>query len=254
MIKNVLIGSDPEAFLYSKEYERFVSSIDKIGGTKNEPRIIDQFLAVQEDNVAVEFNIVPASSRDEFVKYITEGIQKIRNLVAPYDVVFSPQAEFNPMELIDPRAQAIGCDPDYSIYGGECKLTEYEGNKRFAAGHIHIGYDNPSRAESEALVPYLDLFLGVRSVPLDDKSERRNFYGKAGSIRLKPYGVEYRVLSNFWLRSQELTQWVYDNTMKAVEAYNKKMEINPADIPDIVSCINFQEHEKAKELINKYGL
>ena len=50
---------------------------------------------------------------------------------------------------------------------------------------------------------------------LDDGAKRRELYGKAGAYRVKPYGVEYRVLSNFWLKSPALMQWVYDNTILA---------------------------------------
>jgi hypothetical protein len=41
-------------------------------------------------------------------------------------------------------------------------------------------------------------------------------YGAAGAFRPKPYGVEYRVLSNAWLQSEELMAWVYRTTTKAI--------------------------------------
>jgi hypothetical protein len=52
-------------------------------------------------------------------------------------------------------------------------------------------------------------------VDFDDR--RRQLYGKAGAYRPKPYGMEYRVLSNVWLKNKSLQRWVYRNTMRAIK-------------------------------------
>jgi hypothetical protein len=46
-------------------------------------------------------------------------------------------------------------------------------------------------------------------------------YGKAGAVRAKSYGVEYRVLSNFWLKSEELMGEVYDRAVSAAKNLDK---------------------------------
>src|SRR3546814_7881426 len=43
-------------------------------------------------------------------------------------------------------------------------------------------------------------------------------YGAAGAFRTKPYGVEYRVLSNAWLKDSNLMSWVYKNTILGFNA------------------------------------
>src|SRR3546814_9474953 len=43
-------------------------------------------------------------------------------------------------------------------------------------------------------------------------------YGAAGAFRTKPYGVEYRVLSNAWLKDSKLMSWVYKNTILGFNA------------------------------------
>lgn len=59
----------------------------------------------------------------------------------------------------------------------------------------------------EKLVPLLDILLGNTSVLIDrdpHAAERRKVYGRAGEYRLPKHGLEYRTLSNFWLRAYPL--------------------------------------------------
>lgn len=78
-------------------------------------------------------------------------------------------------------------------------------------------------------------------------------YGKAGDYRLKPsYGVEYRSLSGYFLSSDTLVNWVYDNALKAVEFVNNHGIItNPQDIQD---CINNCNKDLAMEILDDYNI
>jgi hypothetical protein len=67
------------------------------------------------------------------------------------------------------------------------------------------------------LVKQLDCFLGLPSLLWDGDTARRKMYGAAGAFRPKPYGVEYRVLSNAWLLSEERMRFVYNQTVSAVD-------------------------------------
>lgn len=91
---------------------------------------------------------------------------------------------------------------------------------RFAGGHIHAG---PGRGKPmpvlRSMVRAMDGIVGVAGVSLArnfDTPERRRNYGRAGEFRLPEHGLEYRVLSNFWLCSPliyhltfELARWGY---------------------------------------------
>ncbi len=48
----------------------------------------------------------------------------------------------------------------------------------------------------------MDLFIGITSLFLDDDNLRRSMYGKAGCFRNKSFGVEYRVVRNFWITTE----------------------------------------------------
>jgi hypothetical protein len=67
----------------------------------------------------------------------------------------------------------------------------------------------------------MDLFVGLPSTILDEDDQRKNVYGTPGRFRLKPYGVEYRSLSNYWIKDGYLIDMVLNGTKKAVEhAFN----------------------------------
>ena len=49
----------------------------------------------------------------------------------------------------------------------------------------------------------MDYTLGLDSLLLDSDTRRRSMYGRAGSFRFKEYGIEYRTLSNFWIKNNK---------------------------------------------------
>ena len=60
VIKNAVLGTDPELFLYSEDYFKFVPVCGLVGGTKDEPipiNLENDGFTLQEDNVALEFTI-----------------------------------------------------------------------------------------------------------------------------------------------------------------------------------------------------
>ena len=252
------IGADPEVFLSHKG--RFVSSIGKIGGSKREPRQLERpGFALQEDNVAVEFNIPPATDLASFVESIEWSVRRITEEVADRDlkVTITPAAYFPPDELTDPKARHAGCDPDYNAWTKRMnpRPRVAEGTLRTGAGHVHIGISPKPVFSRHAIVKSLDLNLGVGSVLLDQDQLRKQLYGKAGAFRPTSYGVEYRVLSNFWLTSKRLTEWVYNQTHAAVAMLEQKGEKFFDEIGDeIQACINTSDKKMSEALLKRYNI
>lgn len=263
MFSNVTIGCDPELFLKDKT-GKFIASCDKIGGTKEEPLQIvglPRGFAVQEDNVAVEFCIPPAHSKVEFVSNIADVITEIRSrYVNPIglDLAFGVASyNFTEDQLQSIKAQTMGCDPDYNVYTMEenVKPKSTEG-LRTAGGHIHIGWDNPIDTDRVLAIRAADICLGLPSLFIDGDVKRRQMYGKAGAFRFKSYGVEYRTLSNFWIQSKELTEWAYEQTMKAVDlaANGGKKLLDPAIAAMVQMAINKNNKQIAKAAMKKFGV
>lgn len=250
-----LIGADPEFFI-KKKYGGYASAVGLIGGSKWEPKKIDEDgHAILEDNVAVEFNIKPASSFDEFRSSIHKVLDHIRGILPGYEFSKESAVSFPQEELMTPEAQMFGCEPDFDAWR-ECvneKPCADDKNLRSAGGHIHVGSDlainNPI-----AVIRAMDLFLGVPSTQLDAGTLRRELYGKAGCFRAKSYGAEYRTLSNFWIFDDSLIQWAFDGTQRALEFVEKGNTIDVADGYRIQRCINTNNPDDFDFLKAKFAL
>lgn len=243
----ITVGCDPEVFL--KSNGSIVSSIGLVGGSKRKPRPVIEG-SVQEDNVLAEINIDPANDSSTFVSRINKVLDQLVQLSGcDLEIKSSHVFDKEYLKSVGPKAFSLGCEPDYNVYTGKAnpRVNPYT-CLRTAGGHIHVGDDS---IDCNRLVRTMDLYLGVDSVLLDNDNERRALYGKAGSYRPKPYGLEYRVLGNFWLKSDELKRWVYDTTISAV---NDHKHIVLPDDSLIQRCINTSDTGLANELKKEYSL
>lgn len=108
------------------------------------------------------------------------------------------------------------CSQSYNIYqdSGDGVPDAREYKYRCAGGHIHLGFTRKFTAPGiEQIVRGLDGILGVAGVSLAagiDNAERRHTYGRAGEFRLPAHGIEYRVLSNFWLSHPAIAMLVFE--------------------------------------------
>lgn len=261
------IGSDIEVLLKdNKGIHR--SAIGLIGGSKESPRKTTNGY-VQEDNVTAEFNVNPANTREDFINNTLLILSDLSDIVHSLDlsIDITPGAFFDPSELNHSKALLAGCTEDYNAWS----LTEnpkpclYDTTFRSCGGHVHISFPQANHADPVMqrvnMVRVMDLVAGVPSVLLDSNTERRKLYGKAGAFRFKfvgnkdPYdGVEYRTLSNFWLKTPELIGWVYEAVDSAVNNFESLLEIANENEEDIVSAINNSDQELAKSIVKKYKL
>lgn len=214
----ISIGADPELFVTRNGVD--VPIFDLVGGTKtspipmwpNHPTERYRKYTYQEDGAALEFNIPSTPTYDRFAGYIANAMAFIQNdLLPPRGLKTSSRGsiELSPVQLALPNAQRIGCLAD--CYAYDQKLPGYErvaptaaelGSTRYAGGHIHVGYNKDAMPVNVA-AQFMDCLVGLPCVRHDKQGGRRKFYGLPGLYRDKPYGIEYRTLSNFWLFRDE---------------------------------------------------
>lgn len=215
----LLLGCDPEVFVRKPGRKTFHSAYGLNEGTKDNPVRVDKG-AVQVDGMALEFNIDPAATEDEWYENISTVLRQVRESVPTFDVIATPVAHFTKKHMDSQPEEAVelGCNPDFNAWAGGAVNPKPDGKVYFrtGAGHIHFGWTqdadihNPLHLEAcILLVQALDLTLGPMCTLFDDGYRRRELYGSAGAFRPKPYGCEYRVLSNAWLKDEQTIRWVF---------------------------------------------
>lgn len=255
----ILVGSDPEVFVTTPDGKGPGSAIGLVGGTKTAPRPVEKG-ALQEDNVLAEFNIDPAASEDEFVGNLTTVLtilsQQLPKGVGVLLNVASHEYDEAYLHEQGEQAMVFGCDPDMDAFRLQDNMPPRSGTSlRTAGGHIHIGCGEPDSAESlQCIIRNMDVALGLPSVIMDSDVRRRELYGKASCCRPKPYGVEYRTLSNFWLRDEATMRWAYRQTQLAAQAHARRELLHPElDWEQVREVINTSDKAMAIAMLNSVG-
>lgn len=253
----VTIGADPEFFVRrvpgdTKEYVKVMAAaklgiksegvaLDEykwmpicglLGGTKSEPQQIPGLpkgFLQQEDGAAVEFNIPPAEDIDAFTGAIQKAMRQLGKILYSRGLEATNLRTIElTKELIEkfPNLASIGCDPDFSAYKDigqpRGQIPDVISNIRGAGGHVHIGY-NKDLIPANYLVQFLDLTLALPLLEWDKQGKRRGWWGQAGVYRNKPYGLEYRSLSNFWLFDDTTTFVVGRQVFELLDSIEKNM-------------------------------
>jgi Phage phiEco32-like COOH.NH2 ligase-type 2 len=249
-----MIGADPEIFVGDRMGVK--SIIGRIGGTKQDPRPlpIGEGFAVQEDGVALEFNIPACGNKAAFVRAIADATGWLEQaMMDMHGFTFDKRSaiSFPARELEDPRAHIFGCDPDYNAWSLQRnpRPKTDDRNLRSCGGHIHIGTD----LDPIKVVRAMDVFAGVPSVLMDDGELRKQLYGKAGAFRQTSYGVEYRTLSNYWVFQERYCEWAYDAVAKALAAVTVGTSFDE-DKEAILEAIDGNNRDVAARIVEKYAL
>lgn len=259
-MKGFTFGADPELFV-KDDKGRFQSASSFLPGTKEEPFLVDGG-AVQVDGVAAEFNINPAKTFTEFsgnIERVRSEMQQFLPKGWKYVIASSAVFDEDVWDEIPAEAKELGCSPDTNAWTGEYNpIPVYEANPRMrcAGGHVHVGFPGVSGEDGtdlqhimncRDLVKQLDWFLGGWSLNQDKDTIRRELYGKAGACRYKSYGVEYRTLSNFWLKDENTQLEMWNRLQTAIKF------MRSAFLPDRIRAnrFNFNPHETLVKSINE---
>lgn len=244
-----LIGADPELFVQFADTKELISAHNLVPGNKLFPSKVPKG-AVQPDGTSAEFNIHPASSAQEFTDNIREVLLSLQASVQSaalqkhpgreVELKVIPTAWFHPeyFKKLPAQAKVFGCSPDWNAWTQ--KQTQFKGTRhpfRTGAGHIHIGWTNGADSLDEGhwndcilAVQQLDCSLYFTSLLWDSDQQRRTLYGKMGAFRPKPYGVEYRPLSNAWVADPELHKFVFETalaSMNLLDKHDTRLYTNP---------------------------
>ena len=135
----ILVGADPEVFV--SHNGKIISGYGLIPGTKTAPFAVNGG-AVQVDGMALEFNIDPAETEEEFLHSIGSVLNQMREMIPEHQLILEAVANFDEayMKTLPEEALLLGCDPDFNAWE-QCQNNppNAASTMRTAAGHIHVG-------------------------------------------------------------------------------------------------------------------
>lgn len=221
----VVLGCDPEFFI---KFQGKVIGSETLLGTKGIAE--DGYGKVIVDGVQAEINPEADTCRELLLDNISTCIDMVARRAIQFDLDFSQGVKIEPeeFEALSPECKQFGCKPSFNTRKGFPELIQLDASKypfRSAGGHVHLGAGNSTKLltvlqDPMRVIKVLDVVLGNTCVLLDRSVanvERRKHYGRAGEFRLPKYGIEYRTLSNFWLRHPALASLVFGLARHAVE-------------------------------------
>jgi hypothetical protein len=207
------------------------------------------------DNINCEIAINPVTTLAEFHSK-TEGLlAHVRS--RGFEPLMQPTIHYPDTCLGHPLARIAGCNPDESAYlqaRNEAPVFAEMDGFRSCGGHIHAQLDG---ANPYWWARWMDAYVGLPLLLEEEPNERRRLYGGAGCMRVKPYGGEYRTLSNVWLDRPDLREFVWEGTHKAVERCKQADPEAIEDWWDIPTAIDTHDTELARRTVDRlyiYGV
>lgn len=262
----VSLGCDPEFFFEKKgkiigsekviNINKGLKVKDSIYGSTNQQ---SKFIV---DGVQAELNPTPNTCRANLGNEMSRCFRTLYNEMSKdkeLSINFKPAVKITQKELdsLDEKSKVFGCSPSKNTDNKSkniVKLTDAKKYKyRSAGGHIHLGHTNCSThiknalSEPERIVAIMDIIVGNTCVLIDrdpSNKERRKVYGRAGEFRTPIYGVEYRTLSNFWLRSYPLMSFVMSLSRFAVNIMANSMPGKDFE-NELLKMVNMKKISKA---------
>lgn len=237
-----IFGTDPELFVYDQDTNTFVSAHDKIPGSKHTPFKTDHGY-IQPDGIAAEFNTAPADNAEDFVESINLTIEDLKNEVRKVSpralLIATPTVQLDTeiWDALPAEVKVLGCMPDYNAW--TLKINDKPNNDvlfRSGGFHLHVGWGeekdvhDPDHFEECALrIRQLECAIYPTSTLYDHDTIRRKLYGAMGAFRPKPYGFEWRTLSNAILRNhggnrKHSLEWLFNVSKYSMEKFDEGIE------------------------------
>jgi hypothetical protein len=257
--ENITLGCDPELLVQSTNQTIVaVPAWEVVSAKKGDtPLPISSNTSIHADGVALEFNTTPVpirhfadralnSFRDTatWVKSTGEVMGKKLRAIASVPEI----TDFSKEVLANPLANLDGCAVDYCAYNEDpCRPRERQpinsSSMRYLGGHIHVGYDT-SIIPPWAMARFFDLFVYAPIVTSDKQPNRRPIYGLAGLYRPKPYGMEYRTPSSYWLTHGSIARTIQKNIQEIFLGFEKAPK-------DMNRFFNSFDWTKVKEFVDR---
>ena len=238
---NLTFGTDPEVVLTDASQDwKPVSALRVLRRDKHEAIDLGDGIKCYGDNALLEFSMPPEDSPEDMVTGLHKAFTRFQEKQGGARWRIWPKTcqIYDRDELMDVASETqideatkkpkllnhweSGCNPNYDVYKQEKnRAADFTDGSRTGSFHIHIGDIDFDKGGSPldgieakgVAVRLMDIYVGIPSIVMDqDPSSkfRRKLYGKAGEFRPTYYGIEYRVLGNWFLNSPDTTRLIFD--------------------------------------------
>jgi hypothetical protein len=258
----VTIGADPELFVLNPENEvvpawAFLASESIAKMKTGTPAFWDGFQAEIAPAGGACLEMFGDNIRTGLIRVLGEARKTINNK-CKLTIQNSVKLSQSVLEQASEEQIAFRCSASQNVYSdaGNPPPNPREYPWRYAGGHIHLGLPKYLPAVKAEIIKALDGILGIAGVSLADgldSPERRTMYGRAGEFRLPKHGIEYRVLSNFWLCHPAIMHLVFElarSTVRmAVGGFYRNCWVGSQDHERIQTIINGNDVPEARKML-----
>lgn len=199
---NLLIGMDAEFFLRGPDGQ-YIAAARVIPGLKHQPHKLKHGVC-HPDGLSMEVGCPPSDTPEGMIQNLFKVLDEVNELyLKPQGctIAFSEYVDYTQVKGVQPEDLAFGCGVEYirntsNMVGN--RTRNVSDKKRYSGFHIHLGYTEGQEdnyftyLDNQRLVEKLDGLFS--SSALQTTKERATQYGGVGAFRVKPYGLEYRMM------------------------------------------------------------
>lgn len=267
-------GHDPEIWVQRAADHQIISAIKVLKQDKHNPIDLKDGIKIYADGCGLEFSHPPYQTKEEMLALFKTVYTRIQEYIGPdYRLLAQASHVFPDEQLIvehgiDPWI--VGCEGSIDAYLASIEQNlPYVDGLRTGSCHCHLGNADWQGKHDGKLISFksrhqvvmlLDIFLGLSSIVFDKDDTslaRRKYYGRSSNCRANPWGLEYRVLGNYCMRSPALMELVYDlisHTLTHVRANQEQDVLNLVDFEAVRAAINTCDVNSAAAILDKVSL
>lgn len=202
----LLIGMDAEFFL--RKDGKYIAAARVIPGLKHKPHKLDSGVC-HPDGLSLEVGAPPSETPEGMITNLFTVLQEVHDKYltpAGVSLAYAAGIQHKTCDGVQPEDLQFGCGVEFDATLPEKtrsiemvkRVSQTNSDMRFSGFHIHLGFTKDQDVnyftyrDMSRLVRKLDkLFL---SLGLNTTDKRASQYGGEGAFRVKPYGIEYRMM------------------------------------------------------------
>lgn len=198
----LLIGMDAEFFLKQADGQ-YIAAARVIPGLKTEPHVLEHGVC-HPDGLSLEVGAPPSKTPVGMVKNLFKVLDEVHQKFltpAGCTIAYTEEVQVQSVQGAQPEDLVFGCGTEFNANNPDNPYrttTDQKQNNRYSGFHIHLGFtkgqasNNFTYLDMRRLVLCLDIVF--REAKLHTTMRRAVQYGGYGAFRVKPYGIEYRMM------------------------------------------------------------